>query len=220
MENEPNKFVYLILGAFLVLIIIVPLFILVLRDEQTGQFDIGNVIIELFGNNRKLQDTNELEPQEQHAENSKKEYQLDAVQNGGGKQYVDEICQIRFKYPENWEKTDTVLPLPQKSLSQVVFNEPAKPGSAAKNSILSFICYDAKKYSFDQFIGQTSLFQGQEEVITIGSIKWQRLGNFVYTAKDDKLYIFQMFFTKYDIHPDPHYEQIFLQILKTAQFID
>lgn len=219
MENEPNKFAYLVLGAFLILIIAAPLFIFVLRNKQTSQFDIGNVITELFGDNENSLDTSEHELQEQQVEHPDKEYQLDVIQNGAGEQYVDKICQIRFKYPENWKTTGTVLPLPQKPLSQVVFNEPAKPGSAAKNSILSFICYDAKKYSFDQFIGQSSLFQGQTEVITIGSIKWQRLGNFIYTVKNDKLYIFQMFFTKYDIHPDPHYEQIFLQILQAVQFV-
>lgn len=133
--------------------------------------------------------------------------------------YSDEICKISFKYPKDWTKSNLILPLPQKPLSEATFNEPAKGSLPPKNSILSFICYDAKKYSFDQFVGQNSLSQGQAEVLNAGSVRWQRADNFVYATKGDKLLIFEMFFTKYDLKPEPGYENIFIDIIKSVQFL-
>jgi len=132
--------------------------------------------------------------------------------------YQDKVCGISFNYPKNWLKSDIKLPLPQMPLSQVTFNEPIKGSLPPKNSILSFICYNAKKYSFDQFIGQNPLSQGQTEVLNVGSTRWKRVGNFIYTTRGDKLLIFEMFFTKYDLKPEAGYEETFLNILKSVQF--
>ncbi len=146
----------------------------------------------------------------------KKEERVNDLSSG---KYQDKVCSFSFVYPKNWVKSDINLPLPQKPLSQVTFNEPAQRNSVPKNSILSFICYDAKKYSFDQFMGQNSLGQGQAEVLNAGSTRWQRADNFVYATKGDKLLIFEMFFTKYDLKPEPGYENIFIDIIKSVQFL-
>ncbi len=127
------------------------------------------------------------------------------------KEYSDDICKVKFNYPKNWTKSDTILPLPQEPLSQATFDEPGK------NSIFSYICYDANWYSFNQFLEQNP-FGGQAESINAGEAKWQRVGNFIYTTQNNKLIIFEMFFTKYDLKPEPGYEETFLNILKTAQF--
>ena len=132
--------------------------------------------------------------------------------------YQDEVCGISFNYPKTWLKSDIKLPLSQEPLSYVVFNEPAKGNLSPKNSIFFFICYDVKKYSFDQFIAQSRLSQGQTGVFDIGSVRWQRMGNFIYTTKGDKLLIFEMFFTKHDLKPEPGYEKVFLDIVKSVKF--
>lgn len=131
--------------------------------------------------------------------------------------YQDKICGISFNYPKNWIKSDIRLPLPRKPLSQATFNELAKGSLPPKNSICSLICYDAKKYSFDQFISQSPFSQGGE-TISVDNTQWQRLGNFTYTVKNEKLYIFQMFFTKYDLKPEAGYEAVFLNIIKSVRF--
>ena len=133
------------------------------------------------------------------------------------KEYSDDICKVKFNYPRNWLKSDITLPLPQEPLSQVTFDEPAQKDSPPKNSILSYICYDAKNYSFSQFIEQ-SPFGSQTEIINLEETKWQRVGNFIYTTQNNKLIILEMFFTKYDLKPEPGYEETFLNILKTVQF--
>lgn len=143
---------------------------------------------------------------------------FDTTKSGSAGEYSDEICKISFKYPKDWTKSNLILPLPQKPLSQATFNEPAKGSLPPKNSILSFICYDAKKYSFDQFMSQSPLSQGQTEVLNVGSTRWQRAGNFIYTTKGDKLLIFEMFFTKYDLKPESGYEKAFLDIVKSIRF--
>ena len=194
MEQESKKPVYVILIALFVLAL-VPIYILVFKGKQGSQSNVAGQL-SLTG-----------------------EGLLDAIGGKAGGEYSDGICKISFQCPKDWLKSDVILPLSQKPLSQVTFNEPAKGNSAPKNSILSFICYDAKKYSFDQFIGQSPAVQGQTETITAGNIKWQRLGNFIYTVKNDKLYILQMFFTKYDLKPEVGYEETFLNIIKSVRFL-
>lgn len=132
--------------------------------------------------------------------------------------YLDEICKISFSYPKNWIKSDLKLPLPQEPLSQVTFNEPQSGDKLPKNSIFSFICYDGQKYSFDQFLEQNPFSQGQTESLETGGVKWQRVGNFFHATKDDKLFIFEMFFTKYDLKPEAGYEETFLEIMRTIRF--
>jgi len=140
------------------------------------------------------------------------------TKNDIGAKYIDKTCGISFDYPKNWTISNVGLPLSQKPLSEVVFNElGGGMNSKPKNSILTYICYDAKKYSFNQLIDQNTLKQGQTEVVGTNSVKWQRAGNFAYATKNDKLVIFQMFFTKYDLKPKVGYEEMFLAILTSFQ---
>jgi len=127
-------------------------------------------------------------------------------------EYSDSICKIKFGYPKSWTKSNLVLPLPQEPLSQATFDE------LGKNSIFSYICYDAQNYSFSQFLTYNSFSSGGIENIDTGGVKWQRVGNFIFTTQNDKLIIFEMFFTKYDLKPGQGYEETFLNILKTVQF--
>jgi len=128
------------------------------------------------------------------------------------KEYSDDICKVKFGYPKSWTKSGLVLPLPQEPLSQATFDE------LEKKSIFSYICYDAKNYSFSQFLTYNQFGSGGVENIDAGGVKWQRVGNFIYTTQNNKLIIFEMFFTKYDLKPEPGYEETFLNILKTVQF--
>ncbi|MGI6278297.1 MAG: hypothetical protein ACOYJ8_00550 [Patescibacteria group bacterium] len=134
-------------------------------------------------------------------------------------QYQDNVCQFSFVYPDFWEISEIKLPLPQEPLSQVVFDQPSKNGQPVKKSILSFVCYDASQYSFDQFLAQ-GIKSSETETITVGNQKWSRMGNFAYTVRGDKLVILQMFFTKYDIKPEPGYEETFLEIINSVKFLD
>lgn len=162
------------------------------------------VIVLLVGSGKKEERVNDLSSQ------------LSSGTNLSLGKYQDKVCSFSFNYPKNWVKSDINLPLPQKPLSQVTFNEPAQRNSAPKNSILSFICYDAKKYSFEQFVAQNLFGQGQTEVLNLGETRWQRAGNFIYTTKGDKLLILEMFFTKYDLKPEAGYEEVFLDIIKSV----
>lgn len=142
---------------------------------------------------------------------------------GSGKQsslskghYQDNTCGISFDIPQNWQESDQVPSLPQPALSAISFDQGASQTSTAKNSILSFICYDAAEYSFDQFLSQ-SPSQNQTASMTIGNQKWQRVGTFAYTTKGKYLLIFQMFFTKFDVKPEASYEQEFMKILGSVK---
>jgi hypothetical protein len=130
----------------------------------------------------------------------------------GNGEYKDSVCKVAFKYPKNWLKADRVLPLPQEPLASAVFDEPTK------NSLFSYLCFDANKYSFEQFISQSPLGQSQTESFSSGQTTWQRNGDFIYTTKNDKLIIFQMFFTKYDLKPETGYENTFLNLIKSVSF--
>ena len=164
------------------------------------------IVVFLVGSGKKEERVNDLSSQ------------LSSGTNLSLGKYQDKVCSFSFNYPKNWVKSDINLPLPQKPLSQVTFNEPTQKNSPPKNSILSYICYDAKKYSFEQFVAQNPLASGQIETMNIGGVAFQRMGNFVYATRNDKLYIFQMFFTKYDLKPQAGYEEIFLNIVKSVQF--
>lgn len=130
-------------------------------------------------------------------------------------EYRDEVCRIAFKYPQNWLKAERVVSLPQKPLAVAVFDEPSQGKKAAKNSLFSYFCFDARKYSFEQFIGQTFL---KPETFSTAQANWQRIGNFIFTTKNDKLIIFQMFFTRYDLKPEVGYEDAFLNLVESTNF--
>lgn len=131
-------------------------------------------------------------------------------------QYQDAICNVTFNIPSNWHRAEQKLPLAQPALSSVTFNQVASQTSKAKNSIMSFICYSATEYTFDQLFSFNSS-QGQIVSQTIGGQKWSRVGSFAYTTKNGKLLIFQMFFTKYDLKPEMSYEEEFLKILGSVK---
>lgn len=142
---------------------------------------------------------------------------LGNVQNSSGNTYKDPVCGMSFNYPSIWKQSRAKLPLPQIPLSQIVFDEPAIKGSQARNSLFSFICYDGAKYSFDQFMadGGSDL---KKESLNVGGLSWIRAGNYIYTTQNNKLYILQMFFTKYDMRPETQYENTFMDILKSVRF--
>lgn len=117
--------------------------------------------------------------------------------------FQDKICNLSFKIPNNWQKSSTKLPLPQPPLTQAVFDE------NNKKSIFSYICYD-EKYSFNQFNDSTDL---KPEGIRVNNVDFTRVGNFVYFNKNNKLIIFQMFFTKNDIKPETGYEEKLMAVL-------
>ena len=134
------------------------------------------------------------------------------AQNG---QYQDKICNLTFPYPNHWVISEIELPLAKEALSQAVFNQPAGNNQPTKNSILSYFCYSAQEYTAQQLLGE--IFSGTTEQITFNNYEWHRNGNFIYTTINDKLIIFQMFFTKYDIKPKPGYEETFLEIIENVK---
>jgi len=142
---------------------------------------------------------------------------LGNVQNNQANTYKDPVCGISFNYPAPWKQSTAKLPLPQPPLSQIIFDEPAIKGSQARNSLFSFICYDGTKYSFDQFIIDSGS-DFKKEILTVGGLSWTRAGNYIYTTQNNKLYILQMFFTKYDMRPEIKYENTFMDILKSVRF--
>lgn len=186
-KSDDNRFVFI--GILIIVFLLLAIFILIRHPKNNTQ---DNTFL---STNLSLDNSKNSEPD-----------------NSPGGRYTDKTCGISFDYPKNWLISNTKLPLSQKPLAEAVFNE-----AGGKNSIMFFICFDAKKYSFDQFMANNLFSQNQTEMITNGNIKWQRVGNFAYTVKNDKLIIFQMFFTKYDLKPKDNYEQIFLDILKSVQ---
>lgn len=121
--------------------------------------------------------------------------------------YQDKVCTISFKIPKDWVKSSTKLPLPQVPLAQAVFDE------GTKKSIFSYICYD-DKYSFSQFNENTDL---KPEMVSLNGTDFTRVGNFVYFNKNNKLIIFQMFFTKNDVKPETGYEEKLVAILGSVK---
>jgi len=134
--------------------------------------------------------------------------------NVGNGSYRDATCNFSFNYPSNWKKSSSSLPLPQKPLSQIIFDEPASGNNKANNSIFSYICYDSSKYSFDQFVEGDDLSLKKENV-SIGQSNWTRIGTYMSTVINGKLIILQMFFTKYDMNPQNQYEDTFLKIAQS-----
>jgi hypothetical protein len=131
--------------------------------------------------------------------------------------FQDKTCQVSFEYPPAWVKSEVVPSFSREPLVVAVFNEPAKIGASAKNSIFTYLCYSADEYTFEQLIPLTPFEQNKIESLTIAGQKWQRVGNFVYTVKNSKLIIFQMFFTKFDLKPEPGYEEILLKIMESVE---
>jgi len=163
---------------------------------------IAIIALAKMGQNKK---TNNL-PTNQLLLNSK------VTSSTGSVKYEDKKCSISFNYPKEWQKSDIKLPLPGEPISQITFNE------TGKNSIFSFICFDAKKYTFEQFIAKDTVNSGQIGSMVVGDVTFQRSGNFVYATKNNKLFIFQMFFTKYDLTPQSGYEEIYMNIIKSVKF--
>jgi hypothetical protein len=188
MKKKPNNNQFVLVGIFTVILLFLTAFIL----------------IGYFTNNAQ---NNDLLPTNLFLDNN---WSPGSGNNASGK-YTDKTCSVSFDYPKSWLISNTKLPLSQTPLAEVVFNE-----ADGKNSIMSFICFDAKTYSFDQFIADSPFGQNQTETMTIGDLKWQREGSFTHTVKNNKLLIFQMFFTKYDLKPKDGYEQILLDILKSV----
>jgi len=138
---------------------------------------------------------------------------------GGGlgpNRYVSSECGVEFEYPKNWVRSDIRLSLPQEPLGQMVFDEMA--GEVVdKRSLFSLFCYDASLYSFEQFFGGGVIGKEMMGTVTTESLKWERVGNFAYTIKGDKLLIVQMFFTRFDLKPQNGYEQTFMSILNSMR---
>ncbi|MCL4384104.1 hypothetical protein M1116_01495 [Patescibacteria group bacterium] len=139
--------------------------------------------------------------------------QLDAasakpVSVAKGRAFQDDVCNVAFGMPSNWVQITRKLPLPQVPLSQAVFDD------GSKKSIFSYICYN-DKYTFNQFIGDSTDLRS--EPFKVGSLEFNRAGNFVYFNKNNKLIILQMFFTKNDINPQPGYEDILQAILTSVK---
>ncbi len=138
---------------------------------------------------------------------------------GGGlgpNRYVSSECGVEFEYPKNWVRSDIRLSLPQEPLGQVVFDE-MMGEVVEKRSLFSLFCYDASKYSFEQFFGGGVIGKEMMGTVTTESLKWERVGNFAYTIKGDKLLIVQMFFTRFDLKPQNGYEQTFMSILNSMR---
>ncbi|MDP3987692.1 MAG: hypothetical protein Q8P80_00950 [Candidatus Levybacteria bacterium] len=199
MEQEPSQ-KFIIVGIFLFILLVIGGIIIMGRQNQntntgnnTGQFQLGNTGLNNMNNNPGNPQT-----------------------SAGNGSYKDTACNFSFNYPSNWRKSNSTLPLPQKPLSQVIFDEPASGSNGAKNSIFSYVCYDSSKYSFDQFVEGDDLSQKKENV-SIGQTSWTRMGTFMSTVKNGKLIILQMFFTKYDMNPQSQYEDMFLNIIKSFQ---
>lgn len=129
-------------------------------------------------------------------------------------EYRDPTCHVRFTYPANWPLSQTAIPLPGTPLHTVTFDGPVKPPRVGQSAILSYLCLDAKLYSFEQLLAGSSNFKPQVEVV--GGKQWQRLGSFAATTLDDKLLVFYMPFTKYDLKPRPSYEEVFLTFLQSV----
>ncbi|OQA83234.1 MAG: hypothetical protein BWY29_00448 [Microgenomates group bacterium ADurb.Bin238] len=134
----------------------------------------------------------------------------------GSNRYVSSECGVEFEYPKNWVRSDIKLSLSQEPLAQVVFDEMVG-GVVEKRSLFSLFCYDASKYSFEQFFGGDVIGKEMRGAVTTESLKWERVGNFAYTIKGDRLLIVQMFFTKFDLKPQNGYEQTFMSILNSMR---
>ncbi|HMN11524.1 MAG TPA: hypothetical protein PKD55_04285 [Bellilinea sp.] len=128
--------------------------------------------------------------------------------------YSDPTCQVSFAYPANWQIGQTAIPLPGAPLHAVTVDGPAKAPQVGQSAILSYICLDAKQYTLEQLLAGNSNLKPQVE--KIGGKQWQRLGSFAASTFGDKLLVFYMPFTKYDLKPRPSYEEVFLSILQSV----
>jgi len=128
--------------------------------------------------------------------------------------YSDPTCQVNFTYPANWQIGETTIPLPGAPLHAVTFDGPAKAPQVGQATILSYICLDAKQYTLEQLLAGNSNLKPQVE--GVGGKQWQRLGSFAASTFGDKLLVFYMPFTKYDLKPRPCYEEVFLSVLQSV----
>jgi len=135
------------------------------------------------------------------------------MDGGGEAEYRDSECGVVFDHPRSWIRSGNGMTLPQEPLSQVVFDEP----ESGYKSLFAFFCYDAAEYTFEQFYPLSDIDRERSEVVTVGIVKWQRMGNFAYAVMGDRLLIMQMFFTKLDIKPKAEYEQMFVGILGSVR---
>jgi len=186
-ENQGFSLKFMLIGSFLFVLLFIGGIIILGRQDQ---------------NTNTQNNANQLQLGNAASDNS--------IGNGN---YQDNICGVSFDYPSNWRKSGFNLPLPQKPLSQIIFDEPVSGSNKAKNSIFSYICYDSSKYSFDQFVEGDQ----NKENVSFGQTNWTRAGTYMSTVKNGKLIIFQMFFTKYDMNPQSQYEGIFLNIAKSLK---
>jgi len=129
-------------------------------------------------------------------------------------EYSDPVCQVNFIYPGNWQASQTAVPLPGKPLHAVTFGGQAKVPYASQPAVLSYICLDAKQYSFEQLVGNSNL---KSQVEAIGNHQWQRFGSFAATIIEDKLIVLYMPYTRYDLKPRAGYEDVFLTILQSVK---
>src|SRR5690606_5791653 len=97
----------------------------------------------------------------------------------------------------------------------VTFDGRAKVPYASQPAVLSYICLDAKQYSFEQLLAGNSNLKPQAE--GVGGKQWQRLGSFAASTFGDKLLVFYMPFTKYDLKPQAGYEDVFRAILQSVK---
>lgn len=128
--------------------------------------------------------------------------------------YSDPTCEVSFVYPANWQISQTAMPLPGTPLHAATFDGPAKAPQVGQSAIMSYICLDAKQYTLEQLLaGNTNL---KPQMQSIGDKQWQRLGSLAASTFGDKLLVFYMPFTKYDLKPRPGYEDVFLTILQSV----
>ncbi|MDP2586026.1 MAG: hypothetical protein Q8P29_04060 [Candidatus Levybacteria bacterium] len=199
MEKEQGfSLKFMLVGVFIVILLVVGGIIVFSNQDQSANTQ----------NN-----TGQLQPGDTSLGNNNLNNSQVNIGNGN---YRDTVCNFSFNYPSNWKKSSSNLPLPQKPLSQIIFDEPASGNNNVKNSIFSYVCYDSSKYSFDQFVEGDDLSQKKESV-SIGKNNWTRIGTFMSTVTNGKLIILQMFFTKYDMSPQNQYEDAFLNIAKSFQ---
>lgn len=128
--------------------------------------------------------------------------------------YSDSTCRVSFVYPANWQISQTAMPLPGTPLHAATFDGPAKAPQVGQSAIMSYICLDAKQYTLEQLLAGNSSLKPQMH--SVGDKQWQRLGSLATFTFDDKLLVFYMPFTKYDLKPRPGYEDVFLTILQSV----
>ena len=125
------------------------------------------------------------------------------------KTFEDSVCKASFLYPESWEQSLLNTPLFTEPASQVTFDAPQN------SSVFTYVCLKGVKPTFDQLMGTDTTQNAKKQRISGNT--WVRWGPFAYLEKGDRLFIVQMFATKYDINPNPEYENLFQSILHSMK---